>query len=94
MKAKWLIKDKLCSLGGDKVRIELGPQIIKLNCTLKNLDNAVTAAHYQEGRIDAFGKKITIGKKMSCVDWRAKHRPHLWKVYVMKETGEIDKKTD
>lgn len=91
-KEKWLNK-KLCSLHGDKVRIELGPQIIELKCTVENLSDKVTSPHYQEGRIDAYGKVIKIGSKMHCVDWRSKHVPKLWKIYVMKETGELDKIT-
>lgn len=90
---KWLVKDKLCSFAKDTVRIELGPQIIELNCNKKNLSNAVTAPHYQVGKIDAYGNRIILGKKMCCVDWRAIHVPHLWKVYQMKETGELDKAT-
>lgn len=85
MKKKWLVKDKLCSFGKDTVRIELGPQIIELDCTKKNLSNSVTAPHYQLGRIDAFGNKIKLGKKMSCVDWRARIAPLLWKVYQLQD---------
>jgi len=92
MSKKWLNK-KLCSFGDDKVRIELGPQIIELDCTDKNLSNDVTSPHYQIGKKDAFGKIIGSDKKMNCVDWRAKHVPELWKVYKMQETGELDNGT-
>ena len=91
-KEKWLNK-KLCSLHGDKVRVELGPQIIELDCTTKNLSDEVTAPHYQLGKVDAYGKIIDPSKrdKMHCVDWRSKHVPHLWKVYEMQETEDFDK---
>lgn len=97
MSENWL-NEKLCSLGDDKARVELGPQIIELDCTKANLENTVTAAHYQKGRKDAYGKIIEPsppgdGNTMNCVDWRNKHVPSLWKVYKMQETGEIDAKT-
>ena len=88
---KELMKDTLYSFD-EKVRVEIGPQIIELDCTDENLSNKVTHANYQEGKIDAFGKTIAKGKKMNCVDWKGKHVPHLWKVYQVKEC-EIDKKT-
>ncbi len=47
-KEKWL-NDCLCSLGNDTVRVELGPQIIELDCTEANLDDEVTAPHYRIG---------------------------------------------
>lgn len=81
---KELIKNKLYSFD-EKVRAELGPQIIELDCTDKNLSNDVTHPNYQKGKIDAFGKIIGEHKKMSCVDWRSKHAPLLWKVYELKE---------
>jgi len=83
-----LIKDKLYSFD-EKVRVEIGPQIVELDCTETNLDNKVTHPNYQIGKIDAMGKLITAekvieaGTKMNCVDWRAKLVPHMWKVYQM-----------
>ena len=65
----------------DTVRIELGPQLIELDATDANLADEVTAPHYHEGAIDALGKRIFKGQKMTCVDWRAKHVPHVHKVY-------------
>ncbi len=87
-KEKWL-NDNLCSLHDDKVRIELGPQIIELPCTDANLRNAVTSAHYQKGRIDAYGVVIGTKKKMNCVDWRARHIPKLWKIYTLQDDSFI-----
>ncbi len=55
---KWLNPDMLCSFGDDQVRIELGPQIIELDCTDKNLRDEVTSPHYRIGGIDAYGRVI------------------------------------
>lgn len=44
----------------DKVRIELGPQIIKMECTDANLCDTVTSPHYKLGQKDAHG--VVIGK--------------------------------
>ncbi len=55
---KWLNPDVLCSFGDDQVRIELGPQIIELDCTDENLRDEVTAPHYKIGGIDAYGRVI------------------------------------
>ncbi len=55
---KWLNPDVLCSFGDDQVRIELGPQIIELDCTDENLRDEVTAPHYKIGGIDAHGRVI------------------------------------
>ena len=104
---KWLNPNVLCSFGEDQVRIELGPQIIELDCTDENLSDEVTAPHYKIGGIDAHGRVIrpdeaevlvqknpvgAIGKgqKMHCVDWRAKHVPHVWKVYQWQETDQTE----
>ncbi len=104
---KWLNPDVLCSFGDDQVRIELGPQIIELDCTDENLSDEVTSPHYKIGGIDAYGRVIRPneaevlvqknpvgavhkGEKMHCVDWRAKHVPHAWKVYQWQETADID----
>ena len=102
---KWLNPEVLCSFGDDQVRIELGPQIIELDCTDENLHDEVTAPHYKIGGIDAYGRVIrpdeaevlvqknpvgvvNKGEKMHCVDWRAKHVPHVWKVYQLQETDD------
>lgn len=55
---KWLNPDVLCSFGDDQVRIELGPQIIELDCTDENLSDEVTSPHYKIGGIDAYGRVI------------------------------------
>ncbi len=55
---KWLNPDVLCSFGDDQVRIELGPQIIELDCTDENLRDEVTSPHYKIGGIDAYGRVI------------------------------------
>ena len=91
MKENW-INENLCSFD-EKVRIELGPQIIELDCTHANLSDYVTAPHYQAGKIDAYGKTIVPkdGGKMHCVDWREKHVPKVWKVYQWQDTGEVVK---
>ncbi len=57
MTEKWLQKDKLCTFD-EKVRVELGPQIIELDCTAENLRDEITAPHYKIGKIDAYGKII------------------------------------
>lgn len=56
MKEKWL-SDRLCSFD-EKTRIELGPQLIELECNTENLRNEVTSAHYQIGKRDALGRII------------------------------------
>ena len=55
---KWLNPNVLCSFGDDQVRIELGPQIIELDCTDENLSDEVTSPHYKIGGIDAYGRVI------------------------------------
>lgn len=94
MSANW-INDNLASFADDTVRVELGPQIIELDCTTANLADEVTHPQYRIGGIDAYGQAITAdivdkGGKMHCVDWRSKHVPHLWKVYQLMETGETE----
>lgn len=124
-KEKWLNK-KLCTFHNDKVRIELGPQIIELPCTDENLSNSVTSTHYKMGGIDAMNRFIRPdeqiakqsdkkkaaamqayvdyevnqmgrgiikkGEDMACVDWRAIHVPHVWKVYVLQQEKQPDEK--
>lgn len=125
MTPTWLIPDKLCTYD-EKVRVELGPQIVELDCNDDNLSDAVTAPHYRIGGRDAYGRfirpsempattsadkrikaqvhasianerkrgvygVILEGAKMSVVDWRGKHKPHVWKVYQMQETEDLDK---
>lgn len=106
MKEKWL-NETLCSFD-EKVRIELGPQLVELKCTDDNLRDEVTSPHYRVGRVDALGKvimperldevtrartkrngEVAEGEMMTCVDWREKHKPKVWKIYQMKDTGEV-----
>lgn len=56
IKEKWM-NENFCTWD-EKVRIELTPQFIELTCTHENLQNTVTAPHYQIGRIDALGRVI------------------------------------
>lgn len=107
---KELAKGKLYSFD-EKVRVEIGPQIINLDCTDENLSDKVTHRNYRIGTRDAYGKIIRYdeistpelkkkistsmgvvskGEVMSCVDWDAKHVPHLWKVYQIQEVGKDD----
>lgn len=57
MTEQWLIEDKLCSFD-EKVRVELGPQVIELDCTDANLCDTVTHPHYRIGGRDAMGRII------------------------------------
>lgn len=84
MEEEWL-NDKLCSLNGDKARVEKGPQIIELFASKGNLCNRVTSARYQEGAIDAHGNVIGTKNKMHVVDNREIFVPHLWKVYELQD---------
>lgn len=60
IKETWL-SDTLCSLGDDVVRVERGPQMLRLQCNAANLDDSVTAPHYRIGGRDASGKFIKPG---------------------------------
>lgn len=99
IKENWLVENRLCSLD-EKVRIEIGPQIIDLECTDENLKDGVTAAHYHVGSRDAIGRVIMPervkgvdprlggvkeGETMKVVDWKAKFVPHIWKIYKWQE---------
>lgn len=84
MKENWL-NENLCSFD-EKTRVELGPQMIELDCTGENLSDSVTLPHYKAGAVDALGKVIAPspkgdGNTMTVVDWRCKHLPKVWKVY-------------
>lgn len=126
-KENWL-SETLCSFE-EKTRIELGPQLIELECNDDNLDDEVTSPHYRIGGRDAatgkiIRKKAAIkllesrigkgsaetrdktakalyglvtdefgsveeGETMTCVDWRCKHKPKVWKVYQWQDTGKV-----
>lgn len=114
MKENWL-SETLCSFG-EKIRVELGPQLIELKCTHGNLQDNVTSPHYRIGGSDALGRVIMPekmnlkadtqellnmveqkadfgaiheGETMTCVDWRCKHKPKVWKIYRWQETGQF-----
>lgn len=94
MNENWL-NDNLCSFD-EKVRVELGPQIIELDCTLANLDDNVTAPYYRAGTVDALGKEINPspaedGNTMHVVDRRAKHAPKVWKIYQWQPAPQDEK---
>jgi hypothetical protein len=91
MTETWLNEGVLLSFD-ELVRIELGPQIIALDYTTTNLHDNVTAPHYRRGKIDAYGKRIDpdAGGLMHCVDWRAKHVPHIWKIYQLQDVVEVN----
>lgn len=57
MKMLWLIENKLASFD-ERVRVELGPQVIEFDCTDENLLDTVTASHYKLGKRDALGRLI------------------------------------
>lgn len=94
-KESW-ISDRLCSFG-EKVRIEKSPQLVELLCTDANLSDRKTSPHYHIGARDALGRiirpedssrpvdlslgKVSKGEKMTCLDWRAKFKPYVWRVY-------------
>ncbi|MGD2065564.1 MAG: hypothetical protein PVI43_00155 [Candidatus Bathyarchaeota archaeon] len=56
IKENWL-NENLCSFD-EKVRVELGPQIIEMECNDDNLSDAVTESYYQTGGRDAYGRVI------------------------------------
>jgi hypothetical protein len=52
-----------------RVRVEPGPVLKKGIATPELLDDAVTAAHYQEAKLDAKARPIEQGKEMHYLDW-------------------------
>lgn len=56
MQETW-INENLCSFD-EIVRVELGPQVIELECNDENLSDRVTFTHYRVGGRDANGKII------------------------------------
>ena len=89
---EWL-NENLCEIN-ERVRVELGPQIVELDCTEANLSDTVTHPQYKNGGKDAYGKTIGSEAKMNCVDWRSKLVPHLWKIYEIQEVTEINDNGD
>src|ERR1043165_4157737 len=57
-----------------KVRIEAGPRRRHEVATEALLSDAVTAAHYAVGKLDAHGRGITLGKKFHFIDWKSPDR--------------------
>jgi len=53
---EWL-NENLCTFD-EKVRVELGPQIVELDCTDENLCDTKTHANYCIGKRDAYGRHI------------------------------------
>lgn len=106
----WLEEGKSASFGGDKVRAELSPQMLAMECNDANLSDMVTMPHYRIGTRDAKGRLIRpddvpapfkeryarqveedigrglpplkVGDTMHVLDWRAKHKPKAWRLYV------------
>lgn len=89
---EWL-NENLCEID-ENVRVELGPQIIELDCTEANLQDTITHPQYKNGARDAHGKIIGSAEKMHCVDWRSKIVPKLWKIYQIQEVTEINSNGD
>ena len=105
MAEKWY-GETLCSLADDQVRVEIGPQIVEIDCTPENLDNRVTHANYRVGGRDAYGRiimrdqvsgqvddslgSVNAGEKMAVVDWRERLAPKVWKVY-QQQDGRFQK---
>jgi len=56
MNENWL-NENLCSFD-EKVRVEIGPQIIEMPCNDDNLRNEVTHPNYRKGGRDALGRII------------------------------------
>ena len=99
MAETWLYHDlpngALLSLD-EVVRVEIGPQVIELQCSPEHLSVIYTHAVYRVGKRDASGRMIVgddaqlvakhpdgvkYGDRMRVVDWDAKFAPRLWKVY-------------
>ena len=73
----------------DTVRIEDGPPRKTARATKELLSDAVTAAHYKEGGIDAEGKKITLGQTMSYIDWKCAVDARVWYLYRKSAEGKF-----
>ena len=59
---------------GKQFRVEPGPRKIVAVATPELLDDAVTAEHYAEGKIDAHGQEIVLDAEMTYLDWTGAHR--------------------
>lgn len=99
MAEDWL-SDTLLSID-EKVRVELGPQVLKMPCTDANLSDSVTHPKYRVGARDAhglvIGTDIKVGSDdMHVVDWRCKSAPQVWKIYAMTDGRfvQVDQRPD
>lgn len=83
------------------IRVESGPARIEAVATEELLSNDVTASHYYAGTkmvdgvekvgVDANGKPIKLGQKMTYIDWRNRRSNIAWYVYAKDETGRFAK---
>lgn len=62
---------------GDNVRIEPAPKRVTAIATEELLSDAITAAHYQVGQPDAFGKPIALGEEMTYLCWGGADEPPI-----------------
>lgn len=69
---------------GTNVIVDVGPPRKVATATVELLDDAVTADHYQVGRLDANSKVIALGEPMTYIDWKGSHGFY---VYVWKDVG-------
>jgi len=72
-KCKELCKDRLYSFFEDMVRVEIAPQIVQVKCE----DDP------PKRRVDSLGKPVKFGEMMAEIDWKAKIKPKVWRVYLM-----------
>jgi hypothetical protein len=63
---------------GSTIRVENGPARKMAIATKELLDDKVTAGHYQEGKYDALGERIWLGKAMTYLDY---YGPWVWYIY-------------
>lgn len=67
---------------GSTIRVENGPARKTAVATRELLDDRMTATHYQEGAVDAMGKRIVLGEPMTYLDYRGEW---VWYVYQLKD---------
>lgn len=78
----------------DTVRIDVGPPIKRSLATEKTLANDYTAGHYQEGKPDAFGKPIIMGKQFHYVDWKSGGDELVYTVYQLQDDQDMPAKAE
>lgn len=69
---------------GSTIRVENGPARKVAVATRELLDDAVTARHYQEGALDAMGKRIVLGEPMTYLDYLGEL---VWYIYQLGRMG-------